>query len=429
MRGFPALRGVALGTAHLTLPIEGAISELSYCLGNEKLREIEKSILALKQSEGEEPICAYIYDLSSLKEHVTQVVSTLTPQCKMYYAVKANSDQAILETLAPIVDGFEVASAGEIEKVKAVSDQPFLFGGPGKTNAELKEAVRQGVEFINVESLHEIMRLERIAQQLGKVVPILLRVNLREPLPSGKMQMAGVATQFGIDEVEVCQVIETTKTSLFLALQGFHFHSMSNNLDSDAHIEFIRLCIKKSLNWARQYRLPLSCINVGGGIGINYLEIDRQFAWNSFTDRLGQVLSNYENLPPIYFECGRYLVAACGYYAVEVLDIKKNHGQWFIIVRGGTHHFRLPAAWKHSHPFSVLHLEEESVFTPRTELREALVTVAGELCTPNDVLARDVLVDSVRIGDVLIFKYVGAYGWDISHHDFLSHPHPRQILL
>jgi diaminopimelate decarboxylase len=122
-------------------------------------------------------------------------------------------------------------------------------------------------------------------------------------------------------------------------------------------------------------------------------------------------------------------VAAWGAYVTEVLDVKTNHGRCFAVVRGGTHHFRLPASWGHSHPFTVIPVEEWPYPFPRPGVRGAPVTVAGELCSPKDVLARDVEVDELRAGDILWFHHAGAYGWSISHHDFLHHPHPRQLFL
>ena len=97
--------------------------------------------------------------------------------------------------------------------------------------------------------------------------------------------------------------------------------------------------------------------------------------------------------------------------------------------RGGSHHLRLPAAWKQSHPFTIIPIEKWLYPFTRPEINDAVVTVAGELCTPNDILARDVGVPHLRAGDILLFSYVGAYGWAISHHDFLSHPHPDHYYL
>ena len=122
-------------------------------------------------------------------------------------------------------------------------------------------------------------------------------------------------------------------------------------------------------------------------------------------------------------------MAAFGAYVTEVLDVKTNHGACFAVVRGGTHHFRLPASWGHSHPFTVIPVEDWPYPLPRPEVRGGPVTVAGELCSPKDVLARDVAVDRLRAGDLLWFHHAGAYGWSISHHDFLHHPHPRRLFL
>jgi hypothetical protein len=109
--------------------------------------------------------------------------------------------------------------------------------------------------------------------------------------------------------------------------------------------------------------------------------------------------------------------------------VKTNHGACFVVIRGGTHHFRLPASWGHSHPFTVIPVEDWPYPFPRPGVSGRPVTVVGELCSPKDVLARDVPVDEVRAGDLLWFHHAGAYGWSISHHDFLSHPHPRRLFL
>jgi diaminopimelate decarboxylase len=133
--------------------------------------------------------------------------------------------------------------------------------------------------------------------------------------------------------------------------------------------------------------------------------------------------------PRLVFEPGRYLAAPAGWYAAEVLDLKRVHGTWFAVLRGGTHHFRLPAAWGYSHPFTVLPVDDWPHRYPRPELRDTPVTVTGELCTPRDVLARDAAPPRIRAGDVVVFANAGAYGWDISHHEFLRHDPPERSWL
>jgi len=128
-------------------------------------------------------------------------------------------------------------------------------------------------------------------------------------------------------------------------------------------------------------------------------------------------------------EPGRFLAAPIGWYAAEVIDVKRNLGRWFAVLRGGTHHFRLPAAWGYSHPFAVLPVDEWTGPEPRPEVRDAAVDAVGELCTPRDVLTRDQPVRRVRAGDILVFPTTGGYAWDISHHEFLRHAYPQMILI
>jgi diaminopimelate decarboxylase len=208
-------------------------------------------------------------------------------------------------------------------------------------------------------------------------------------------------------------------------------HSLSNNLSADTHLELLDLYRRKVTGWEQAFGLRCEVLNVGGGIGVDYADLSTPFDWARFAHELGHLVERTfpAHWRQIDFECGRFLVAACGSYAAEVLDVKRNHGVNYLLVRGGTHHFRLPASWQHSHPFSVLPVDRWRSAAARPELRDEPVTVVGELCSPKDVLARDVVVPRVRAGDVLVFHHAGAYGWEISHHDFLSHPHPEHVFL
>lgn len=377
------------------------------------------------------PFCAFLYDLDHLRRHVRQRVDTLPSRCRFFYAIKANSERKILEELAPIVHGFEVASIGEIQKVRAVSqDIPILFGGPGKADYELEAALDYNVTLIHVESAHELLRLASIAEQREVTVPILLRVNLRGPLPSATLAMGGRPTQFGIDETQLDDVIRLAQSLPHLKLEGFHLHSLSNNLNAEEHVGLVQYYCRLIRKWTEAHGLQISYLNAGGGIGVNYADLADQFDWQTFVNRLAPMLEQ-ELLPgvTVFFECGRYQTASCGYYAAEVLDIKETHGKRYVIVRGGTQHFRLPVSWQHNHPFVVVPVERWDYSFARPEITQEQVTVVGQLCTPKDVLATDVEVARLRIGDVILFQYAGAYGWSISHHDFLSHPHPDHVYL
>jgi diaminopimelate decarboxylase len=382
--------------------------------------------------DGVSPLCRYVYDLDGIAAHSTMVASSLPNRCRMYYAMKANSAAPILRTLAATLAGFEVASGGEVLKARTVSAEiPVIFGGPAKTPEEIRYAIKANVTRFHAESRTELTRLSAAAMDLGRTVEVLLRINLAGPFPKATLAMAGRPTQFGIEESQVAAAVELASTLPGLQLVGFHLHSLSNNLNAAAHLEVLDLYRRKIIGWEAEYGLSCEVVNVGGGIGVNFADLGEQFDWDRFSTGLHRLIA--KEFPPhwreIQFECGRYLVAPYGWYAAEVLDVKRNHGENYAILRGGTHHFRLPASWQHSHPFTVLPVDHWQLPHPRPQVNGEPVTVAGELCTPKDVLARRIPVDRIRVGDVVVFSHAGAYGWEISHHDFLSHPHPEQAFL
>jgi diaminopimelate decarboxylase len=392
----------------------------------------ELAALICGRAGGGEPVCLYCYDLGGLVDHVGAVVAGLPDRCRMFYAVKANSARVLLRVLASLVDGFEVASGGELAKARAVGEEiPVLFGGPVKTEQAIAQALEQRVARLHVESVLELHRVSEVAMRAGRSVEVLLRVNLGGPFPPATLAMAGGATQFGIDESVLAEAVRAAVALPAVRLAGFHLHSLSNNLSASAHLELLDLYRRKVTGWEREFGLRCEVLNVGGGIGVDYADPSTQFDWPFFAEGLGRLVARTfpAHWRQVDFECGRFLVAACGSYVVEVLDIKRNHGVNYLLVRGGTHHFRLPASWQHSHPFTVFPVDRWRSRAPRPELRDEPVTVVGELCSPKDVLARDVVVSRARPGDVLIFHHAGAYGWEISHHDFLSHPHPDHVFL
>jgi len=377
-----------------------------------------------------EPVCLYAYDLGALTDHVEKVVAALPDRCRMFYAMKANSAAPLLHAVHPLVDGFEVASGGELAKARAVSEHvPVIFGGPAKTEQEIARALEQRVRRLHAESVLELHRISEVATRAGRSAEVLLRVNLAGPFPPATLAMAGGATQFGIDESSVADAVRVARRLPGVRLAGFHMHSLSNNLSAAAHLQLLDLYRRKVTGWEEELGLRCEVVNVGGGIGIDYADTESRFDWALFTRELRHVID--DTFPvhwrEIDFECGRFLVAACGSYVAEVLDVKRNHGVNYLVVRGGTHHLRLPASWQHSHPFTVLPVDRWRSRAPRPEVRDEPVTVVGELCTPKDVLAREVMVPRTRPGDILVFHHAGAYGWEISHHDFLSHRHPDQV--
>jgi diaminopimelate decarboxylase len=368
------------------------------------------------------PRCAYVYDRAVVRERARALRGALPPGSMLLYAVKANGHPGVLDALADVVDGFEVASGGELALARAAArpGQAIVMGGPGKTEDELRAAVAAGAT-VNVESALELRRLAVAAKRTGRPARATLRVNRRHAALPGSHAMTGQPTPFGIDEEALGEVVALARAHPAVALVGFSLHAVSNNLDAVAHARFVTDAVAWSVAAARRYDLPLTVINVGGGFGISYTSAER-FDPATFARELAGL-----RLPAgarLVVEPGRYLAAEAGWYAAEVLDLKRTHGRWFAVLRGGTHHFRLPAAWGYSHPFAVLRVDAWPHPYPRPEVRDVAVDAVGELCTPRDVLSRGQPVTRLRVGDVLVFPRAGAYGWEISHHDFLRHDPP-----
>lgn len=386
-----------------------------------------------------EPLCAYVYDLAALRDHAARTMAALPAACELFYAIKANSELPVLQTLAPLVHGFEVSSGGELAWVREHFPRlPVIFSGPGKLDSELRAALALGVDALHLESLHEIERLGSLAREcegegaaVPVFVPVLLRINLAlDGLAQTRLMMGGQPTPFGIPSADLPACLARLRDYPRLALRGFHFHLLSHQLDVEAHLRMMAAYLRQVRLWCGQYGLNIEHINVGGGIGVNYRDPAAHFDWPAFCRQLNALLQK-DGMPGVKlrFEPGRYITAACGYYAMEVIDIKQSYGKTFVIGRGGTHHFRTPPAQGHSHPFAVMPVNAWPHAYPRPQVHGTAVSVVGQLCTPKDVLAYDTPVERVRCGDVLVFPMAGAYAWHISHHDFLRHAHPEQWYL
>lgn len=374
---------------------------------------------------------AYLYDLGALREHVTAVRESLPERVELYYAAKANPEPEILSALSPYVDGFEVSSGGELaHAVKVVPDRPLAFGGPGKTPAETAAALGAGVARFHVESAHELRMLAALAAERQAPAPpveVLLRFNL--PLSEGALRtsalsMGGRPTPFGLDPAEAADVMRYLAGGSCpgLRVRGVHAH-LASGLGAAAQLAVAESVVTWAVRLFERHGVPLHEVNVGGGMAVDYADPAARFDWAGYGAGLARLTAAHPDLR-LRIEPGRALTAYCGWYATEVLDVKYSHGEDFAVVRGGTHHLRTPATKGHDQPCAVLPVAGWPHPWPRPEARGDRVTVAGQLCTPKDVLARDVPAPGLRAGDRVVFALAGAYAWNISHHDFLMHPRP-----
>jgi diaminopimelate decarboxylase len=394
---------------------------------------------------------AYVYDLDGLAAHLAVIRAALPNGAEFCYAVKANPDPAVLRVAARWADGLEVASGGELAHVAAaVPGARLAFGGPGKTPAEIAAAVRAGVFRFHVESPHELRLLGAAALAAGRTADVLLRVNLSpDPADSGVPAAAGVfaarggtapfpaapasgeglvmgggPTPFGMDPslLDDCArwLAGGSPGARALRLRGLHAH-LASGLDAPALLGSAGRVLDFARRWAARHGLRNPEFNLGGGMAVDYRRPGERFDWAAYGRGLAQLARPREILR---IEPGRAVTAYCGWYVTRVLDVKPSHGKTFAVVAGGTHHLRTPAAKGHDQPFAVLPVPAWPHDWARPAAPAGPVTIVGQLCTPKDVLARDVQAPQLRAGDLIAFGLAGAYAWNISHHGFLMHPEP-----
>jgi diaminopimelate decarboxylase len=359
---------------------------------------------------------AFIYDLEGLRDHMGEIRSAfaaVTAGPQLFYAAKANPDSPILQALEPFIDGVEVSSIGELTHVReALPDVPLAFGGPGKTPAHLATAVDAGAR-IHVESPTELARL--IA--FGKEAEVLVRVNPPFEVEGAALAMGGGATPFGMDEEGLAACDRLLDDAPSVRVRGVHAH-LASGLDAPRMVKLAAQILEWARPWCAERGITGPEFNLGGGMAVDYTAPRERFDWAGYAAGLAELIQPGERLR---IEPGRAVTASCGWYVTSVVDIKRSHGEWFAVLLGGTHHLRTPVAKGHDQPFAIL--PGDGPRGPNSVEGEA-VTLVGQLCTPKDVFARRVVVESLAVGDTVAFGMAGAYGWNISHHDFLMHPKP-----
>jgi len=372
----------------------------------------------------------YAYDRQMISERVAQLRVALPPEIHLHYAMKANPMPAVVQHFASLVDGFDVASAGEL---KVVLDTPMppdkiSFAGPGKTETELRQAAAAGI-VVNLESAREMEILSRIGIELGVRPKAAVRVNPDFELKTAGMKMGGGPKQFGVDAERVPAMLARMK-QLPIEFYGFHIFSGSQNLRADAIMEAQRNTFELAHRLAKDAPGPVRLLNLGGGFGIPYFPGEQRFDLQAVGDHLaGLVPQARRDFPEAEFviELGRYLVGEAGVYVSRVIDRKESRGQIFLVTDGGLHH-HLAASGnfgqviRKNYPVLV-----GNRVNPIGEPSSA--SAVGPLCTPLDVLGDKMELGHAEVGDLIVVLQSGAYGLTASPTAFLGHPTPVEVLI
>ena len=371
----------------------------------------------------------YAYDRTVMRSQVEQLRAALPAEIHLHYAMKANPMPEVVRYLAGITEGLDVASAGELKVALEAGAKPanISFAGPGKSDADLQAAVDSGV-IINMESNAEMLRIAALVEGQPIRPRVAIRINPDFELKSAGMKMGSGPKPFGVDAECVPAMLETLGT-LPLEFMGFHIFSGSQNLREQAIIEAQTKTFELAFRLAQFAPSPVRWLNIGGGLGVPYFPGEQRLDLASIGANLSSLIETArEKLPgaEIVMELGRYLTAEAGIYVCEVVDRKVSRGQTFLITNGGLHH-HLAASGNFG---QIIRKNYPLCLGNRISADELeVVNVVGPLCTPLDVLGNKVILPRAGPGDLIVVFQSGAYGFSASPKDFLSHPHPTEILL
>jgi diaminopimelate decarboxylase len=385
--------------------------------GGRKVTEIAREV-------GSTPF--YAYDRARMVARVAELRSAMPTDLSLHYAMKANPMPAVVEHMVGLVDGLDVASAGELRVALATGVDPkdVSFAGPGKRDEELYYAAESDIT-INLESESEMRRLARIADEIGKCPSVAIRVNPPFELKTSGMKMGGRSSQFGVDAERVPAMMSEV-ANLGLEFRGFHVFSGAQNLRAETIVDSMNKTVALVIELSAQLNLDVDFVNLGGGLGIPYFPKEQPVdlmmvadAAHSAVETLQSALGEVE----VIMELGRYLVGEAGIYVTKVVDVKESRGTRFAICDGGLHH-HLAASGnfgqviRKNYPVAAVELTDQ--LEP--------VSVVGPLCTPLDLLGDRMTLSRLEVGSLVAILQSGAYGRTASPEGFLSHPPCQEIV-
>lgn len=371
----------------------------------------------------------FVYSRTMIADRITALRASLPEEVALNYAVKANPFGPVLKFMADLVDGFDIASGGELALVQAANIDPgrISFAGPGKRDAELEAAILAGVT-INLESEGEADRALAIAGRSGIVPRLAVRVNPDFDLKGSGMKMGGGAKPFGVDAERVPALVRRLIAD-GADWRGFHIFAGSQALDAAAIAETQAQTIALAGQLAAAAGAVPPKVNLGGGFGIPYFPGDTPLDLPAVGRALGEALAvRPEALAGSRFciELGRYLVGESGVYLTRIVDRKVSHGEVYLVTDGGLHH-QLAASGnfgtvvRRNYPVAIATRYDAPV--------EEEASVVGCLCTPLDRLADKAGFPRAEVGDLVAVFCAGAYGASASPAMFLGQGPAGEILV
>ena len=348
----------------------------------------------------------YYYDIQLLKATLDAIAHEIEqyPNYHVHYALKANANARLLEIIQQAGVGADCVSGGEVQRAidAGFSAYKIVYAGVGKSDREILLALQHDIFCFNVESVPELHIINELAGKIGKTARVCLRINPDVEAHTHTHIITGMAeNKFGIALSDMMHVVEMAKELKHISFVGLHFHIGSQI--TNMH-DYVALCqrineIQYQLN---KHDIYPTVINVGGGLGIDYQDPDRNPIANF--KAYFKVFTQHLHLRPeqsLHFELGRSIVAQCGSLITRVLYVKQTSVKQFAIVDAGMTELIRPALYGAKH--KIVNLTSQAQQMEKYD-------VVGPICESSDVFDKELMLPTTQRGDLLAIRSAGAYG-------------------
>jgi len=354
----------------------------------------------------------YYYDIELLSKTL-EIISNESSKrnFKIHYALKANSNEKILNIISGAGLGADCVGGNEITKAveTGFSKDEIVFAGVGKSDQEIKIALENNISCFNVESKQELEVINSIAGSMNKYANVALRINPNIDAKTHHYITTGLEeNKFGINTWELSEIIEKLPSQKNIKLIGLHFHIGSQITDLNV---YKGLCIRinEIQNWFDEHNLHLKNLNVGGGLGINYENPDAELIpdFKSYFD----IFQKFLEIRPdqeVRFEIGRAIVGQCGTLISKVLFVKEGVNTNFAILDAGMTELIRPALYQSYH--KIENISKSETLSIGRQVENQKYDVVGPICESSDTFGKSILLPETNRGDIFAIRSTGAYG-------------------
>lgn len=363
----------------------------------------------------------YVYSTATLTRHWKVLHRSLSGlDHEVHYAVKANSNLAVLSLLARLGAGFDIVSGGELYRVLKAGGRPdkVVFSGVGKRDDEIAFALESGVKVLNVESGPELARVSIVARRLGVRAPIALRVNPDvDPRTHPYISTGLRENKFGVSIAEARRLYALAAKDPDLEVRGVACHIGSQITSVRPFLDAIARVLRLVKDLAGQ-GLRLGHVDVGGGLGITYQDEEPPHP-DEYGRAIKKALARFDG--QVMLEPGRVLVGNAGVLLTRVLYVKRSGRKVFVVVDAAMNDLVRPSYYGAHHAI-------ELASAPRKDAAEIVCDVVGPVCESSDFLARKRRLPEPIPGDLLVVRSAGAYGFAMAS-NYNARPRAAELLV